>query len=293
MMIYYLFLLLAQVMVAINVVGSKYLIPSMPILFLLAVRFTLATLFLLPLYWFNRGDATIRLYFEKMNKKDWIFILAEAVLAGVLFNALMLLGLNYTGANVAGIITSALPALIALLSFIVLKEKLSIKKSLSIALATFGLLAISAGEFTGSKMEHSLLGDVLIFFALLPEAGYYILSKLHLNKLPIFLIAALMNGINAIILLPIALMHENWQTLSFSAYQWSILFLISISSALFYVFWYSGSHKVDGVAASLSTALMPIATVTIAWLTLGELINFMQLIGMGLVMTSILAYTFS
>ena len=219
--------------------------------------------------------------------------MAQALSAGVFFNFLMLLGLDYTDANVAGIIMSALPALIAVLSFLFLKERLSVKKGFSIGLATLGLLVISSNTFSASSIKYSLIGNVIIFLALLPEAGYYILSKLQPNKLPIFLMAALMNGINAILLLPIAFLHENWHMLHLSTLQWIILGLVSIASGLFYVFWYAGSQKTDGITASLSTALMPIATVIIAWLTLGETVGAIQLIGMGLVMASIVAYTFS
>ena len=42
--------------------------------------------------------------------------------------------------------------------------------------------------------------------------------------------------------------------------------------------------------AALSTAIMPIATVTMAWLILGETIGWVQCMGVGLVIISILAY---
>lgn len=293
MILTYVFLILAQVMVAISTVSLKYLISSMPMLFLLGIRFSLATLLLLPLHYATERQKNPLIYLKLLNKKDWLFILAQALSAGVLFNALMLLGLNYTNANIAGIIMSILPALIGILSFLILKEKLSVKKSLSIGLATLGLLTISFSEFNISGATHSFLGDFIIFLALLPEAGYYILSKLHTNKLPVFLIAALINGINAIILLPFVLLYTHWSTLHCSAMQWFVLIIASMASGLFYVFWYSGSHKTDVITASLSTALMPIATVSIAWLVLGEMVNATQLTGMGLVIASIIAYTFS
>ena len=52
-MVVYLFLILAQIMVAISVVGSKYLIASsISTLFLLVTRFSLATVVLLLLHHF-------------------------------------------------------------------------------------------------------------------------------------------------------------------------------------------------------------------------------------------------
>jgi drug/metabolite transporter (DMT)-like permease len=72
--------------------------------------------------------------------------------------------------------------------------------------------------------------------------------------------------------------------------QLLVLILVGLSSALFYLFWNLGSAKIDGTSASLATALMPVCTVVIAALTLGESINVMQFIGMLLVISSILAY---
>ena len=51
---------------------------------------------------------------------------------------------------------------------------------------------------------------------------------------------------------------------SITSTGWFIVFILGLSSGLFYVFWYQGCQKVDGVMASLSTAVMPVATVILA-----------------------------
>ncbi|WP_264770462.1 DMT family transporter, partial [Coxiella burnetii] len=58
-------------------------------------------------------------------------------------------------------------------------------------------------------------------------------------------------------------------------------------SALFYVFWFSGCNHVSSSSAGLITAFMPIATLIIAYLFLGERITVFQLLGLGLVILSI------
>lgn len=284
------FLALAQAMVGLNIVTSKLLLSSIPVLLLLTIRFILATLILLPLHWTTPArQFSVKDHFLKLRAKDWYFIFAQALSAGVLFNSLMLTGLNYTDANIAGIITSALPAIIAIMSFIILGEKISAQKSLCILFATAGLIIIGYDKLRGTGASHSFLGDSIILLSLLPEAAYYILCKLHSNRLPIFLISALLNGINAILLLLI-LLFTHWGPLSINAVDWFILFIIGLSSGLFYVFWFIGAERVDGMMASLSTAIMPVATVIIAWIILGEQLTLLQLVGMGLVILSIFIY---
>ncbi|KTD11330.1 DMT family transporter [Legionella jamestowniensis] len=285
-----LFLILAQVMVGVNIVSSKIILSSTPLFFLLAMRFALATLILFPLHWLSPAKKlSLRYYFSLLTRRDWVFIVAQALSAGVLFNCLMLLGLHYTDANVAGIITSTLPAIIAIMSWIILKEKISGKQSFCIVFATLGLVVIAYDKLQGNQAIHSFLGDFIVLFSLLPEATYYVLCKIHPNRLPVFITSAVMNGINALLILPVGIYYYvgiPTPTLN----TWLILFILGLSSGLFYVFWYFGYQLVDSIMASLSTAIMPVATVLLAWAILNEQLTALQCTGMGLVLLSIVIY---
>lgn len=285
------FLVLAQTMVGVNIVTSKLLLSSIPVLVLLEIRFLLAMLVLFPLHWTTPAARknSLKAYFSGLTRRDWFFIFSQALSAGVLFNSLMLAGLNYTDANVAGIITSALPALIAILSWFILHEKISAQKALCIVFATIGLVIIAYDRLNGISASHSFFGDSIVLLALLPEASYYVLCKLYANRLPLFLTSALLNGINALLLLPV-LFLVHWEPANINVATWSILFIIGLSSGLFYVFWSIGAQHVDGIMASLSTAIMPIATVILAWAVLGEGLSSLELAGMGLVLFSIILY---
>ncbi len=284
------FLILAQTMVGVNIVSSKLLLTSIPVLVLLDIRFILASFILFSLHWTTpaRHEAML-MPFLKLNLRDWGFIIAQALSAGVLFNCLMLTGLNHTDANVAGIITSALPAIIAIMSWLMLGEKISSQKALCVVFATLGLIMIAYDKYDGIGKSHSFFGDVIVLLSLLPEAGYYILFKLYPNKLPMFLVSALLNAINALILLP-ALFFIDWTPSAIHLSSWLILLTLGLSSGLFYVFWFIGSQRVDGIMASLSTATMPVATVILAWLILNEQLTLMEFIGMSVVILSIVLY---
>ena len=285
------FLVLAQILVGVNIVASKLLLTSIPVMVLLEIRFLFATLLLFSFHCMTTASRqkSTKTYFSELQYRDWGFILAQALSAGVLFNVLMLGGLNYTDANIAGIITSALPAIIAILSWIILHEKISAEKALCVFFATLGLVIIAYDKLHGMSPSHSFFGDSLILLALIPEASYYVLCKRYSNRLPLFFISALLNGINALSLLPV-LFLAHWDPVSINLTNWLLLFAISLSSGLFYVFWFIGARHVDGIMASLSTAIMPIATVILAWIVLSEGLTSVQLVGMGLVLFSIILY---
>src|ERR1700730_16104980 len=68
-------LALAQTMVGINIVGSRYLITSMPILFLITGRFLIAAFFLLPMHWLtSERKISLRDHYKILDKNAWMLI---------------------------------------------------------------------------------------------------------------------------------------------------------------------------------------------------------------------------
>lgn len=62
------FLILAQIMVGVNIVASKYVLSSIPILFILALRFTLAAIILF-LHWLTPAKTSMSYYFSRLKQK--------------------------------------------------------------------------------------------------------------------------------------------------------------------------------------------------------------------------------
>jgi len=281
----YLLLILAQLMVGICIVGSKALLQTIQPIIILTIRFIIGALFLFILHLLFDKEKIRPL--KKLSRLDWIFIIAQAICAGALFNILLLMGLKYTSASVAGIITSALPAIVAIFSIIFLKERLTSHTAFCIGLAIAGLIIINAHSLHFDNSNH-FFGDIIILISLIPEAAYYVLAKLHKNKLPIFLVSSLMNGINVPIFLFLAIFQHLTFPANFLMMQSFLLVIVGIGSAMFYVFWFLGCKRVHGTAAGLTTAFMPITTLIIAYVFLNERISISQLAGMFLVILSII-----
>ena len=277
-------MLLAQVMVGVSIVGAKWLLASIPELTILTMRFSIASILLIAMHYLIRSPGGKRL--KELNRSDWLIIICQALCAGAFFNSLLFLGLHYTSANIAGIITSVLPAMVAVFSIIFLKEKLTRTIIVSMALAMLGLMVLNGNSYHDS-IENNLLGDLLILASLVPESIYYILAKAHPNKLPIFLVSALMNGINVPIFLCVAYFSNVTMLPHGNVSDFAVLIVISLSSAFFYVFWFLGCREVGGMIAGISTAFMPISTLFMAWAFLSEKITLLQLGGMLLVLMSV------
>lgn len=282
-----LFLFLAQVCVGTNIVFSKGLTSHINPFIIMAIRFTVASLFMSLLL--LKSDERKRWDFH-LSWLDWLVMLAKGVGAGLFFNWLMLTGLSLTNANSAGLITSLLPAIIVFLNVVFFKQKLTSQMIMAIMISVAGLILINCESF-GQESCHALLGNLLIFAALLPEGLYYTLSKYY----PVAKIPPITNSIClALLNLPflcviIAFMPSSaWHAIT--GYDVWIMILVGIAAGLFFFFWQTGVEKVDPAYAALATALMPLSTVFLAWIVLGEGLTVTKSIGMLFVIFSIVHY---
>lgn len=285
----YLWLILAQLTTGINITTSKYLLGTFNPVFLLFSRFLIATALLFVLHYLRKttGFVTKKQKLRDLTRRDWVFIIAQALCAGVMFNFLLLLGLHYTDASSAGIITSTLPAIVAVMAIIFLRERLTFFTGLCVSFAVAGLFVMNIDKVS-TNFSSGLIGDAIIFLAILPEAAYYIMAKVYNSELPVFLLAGLINGINFFIMLLIILLTGHFPHHAFTTMNIFILLASGVSSALFYTFWFLGCRQVSGSTAGLFTTMMPLSTLLLAWLFLDEKITLLQFVGMGLVITSII-----
>ncbi|MDF1759047.1 MAG: DMT family transporter [Coxiellaceae bacterium] len=292
-MIFYVYLVLAQLMVGVNIVASKYLLQDISVTFLLMARFWLAAVWLFAVYYLQPKRMRQRQQSaHAFQKKDFTYLILQSLCAGALFNLLLLTGLQYTSASVAGIITSAIPAMVAIFSVVLLRERLNKIAILSVVLAFMGLVIINLHGFHVGRGSN-LKGSLIIVLSLLPESLYYVLCKIHQVRMPLILLAAWINLINGIVVLPLLVVHPDAMNVHLSLMSWLVVLVVlvvTLSTALFYAFWYMGCGGVQASLAGMFTAIMPIATLLLSWLFLSEVITLLQAAGMLLVIGSIFLY---
>jgi drug/metabolite transporter (DMT)-like permease len=112
---------------------------------------------------------------EKIARKD-LFLCAICGVFGVANNQLFFFhGLNLSSSINAGIIMTLNPIMVAILAYFILKEPLSMLKSVGIILGAIGavLLTLTAGTGAGD----SVLGDLFLFINALSYGIYLVLVK--------------------------------------------------------------------------------------------------------------------
>lgn len=185
-----------------SIVSAKFMVEQFPIFLGLGIRQVSATLVMFGIVLLVENTL------PRLARRDHGIILLQTVTGVVVFNVLMLAGVDRTTAAASGIITSTVSAWIALLSLI-LGERISRLTMIGIGLAMGGVLIVNiAGGDSGSdRASAPLLGGVLVMGAVIGEALFTICGKaLSVRVTPIvncFMVCVY----GSLMLLPVAL----WQ----------------------------------------------------------------------------------
>lgn len=117
----------------------------------------------------------------------------------------MLYGVQWTTATSAGIITSTVPACIALFSFLLLKEKIRSHQLVSILFSVVGIGFITFTGGAASVGWGAIFGNLLVFLAVISEALFTIFAKRLSESVTPFQMTAAINVISLILFLPFAI----------------------------------------------------------------------------------------
>jgi drug/metabolite transporter (DMT)-like permease len=117
---------------------------------------------------------------EKVEKKD-LLLLAACGVFGVAVNQLFFFhGLNLSSSINSGIIMTVNPILVVILSFFVLKEKITVLKAVGIFLGAVGAILLTLKA--GTSMGDSILGDLFLFINAASYAIYLVIAKPLMKK---------------------------------------------------------------------------------------------------------------
>lgn len=236
-------------------VMPDYLTPSV-FIFLRASGATL-------LFW------TVKILFikEKVAKKD-LLLMAACGLFGVALNQLFFFhGLSLTSSINTGIIMTINPIMVVILSYFVLKESITLRKSFGIALGATGavLLTLTAGTGSGD----SAIGDLFIFINAASYAVYLVLVKSLMKKYaPLTVITYVFSfGLTFVMLYPPTLMElsETSFTTIPTNIIYTIIYVIVGVTFLTYLLTVYGLKHVNPSVSSAYIYLQPVLVMFFAY----------------------------
>jgi drug/metabolite transporter (DMT)-like permease len=281
-------LALSMSLVGSYVALSKSLTLVFPVFLLAWLRFGIGGLAML--HWFKKPPNEMPL---TANTKRLVFL--ESLIGNFLFSICMLYGVSMTSAVSAGVVLSAIPAVVALLSWIFLKERISAQVWMGVACAmtAISLLALTKSAPSTVAMPNELLGNLLVFVAVVCEACYAVIGKKLTATLGPRRITSLINLWGFILMTPLGL----YAALSFEfstvpLATWVLLLFYSLAASVWTVWlWMTGLKVVDASQAGVFTVMLPISAAVVGVVVLGESLTERQIIAFVLALVGVVLAT--
>jgi len=264
---------------------SKLLVAVFPVFLLAWLRFGIAAIAMA--HWVRRAPAE-----APLSRHDRVLLFWESFLGNFLFSICMLFGVLNSTALAAGVIMAAIPAVVALLSWAFLRERITPRVAAGIAFAVGGIALVSFTRHDGAD-NGSLLGNALLFAAVICEASYVVIGKKLTAKVSPRRISALVNLWGLALVTPLGV----WQALSFdfgsvSAKLWWLLLFYSLAASMWTVWlWMTGLRHVPASRAGVFTVMLPISAATVGIVLLGEHLSGVQGAAFALALTGLLLAT--
>lgn len=224
------------------------------------------------------------------TKNMWIPLILLGMTGVFAYNVFFFSGLQLIGAGRASLIISCTPLVITIFAAIFLRERLTPLKAFGVLLSLTGaIIVISNGHpgslFTGGfgPGEQALIGCVLSWsaYSLIGRSVLVTLSPLN---------AVCYSSIIGTILLSIPAASEGlfYRLSTISSLEWASLAYLGIGgTALGFSLYYQGIKKIGATRAGIFINLVPLFSILLSWLILGESVESIVLAGGLLVLTGV------
>lgn len=254
-----------------------------------------STLIFLPILWIENKKRKVNM---RWRWKDIKYFILPGLIGVFLMQYAYTVGSRFTLAANAGIITLAIPVIVAIFASLLLKEKLNIVRIISFVLAIGGVLLTSLSDISGADFKQSqyLQGNLIFLFACCCCGFYNTYCKLLVDKkyteLEILVYSSLVGSIASI---PLLIWVEPFHLATFlktnNTALWAMLELSVMVYGVSMLLFFYVLKRMDVTQAILGNYLLPFFIAILGILLLNEKITFLMFLGGIIILLSTLMVT--
>jgi len=287
-------LALSMSLVGSYVALSKPLAVVFPVFLLAWLRFGIGGLAMLR--WLKRPPEEPPL---SAQTKRLLFF--ESLFGNFLFTLCMIYGVKLTSAVYAGVVMASIPAVVALMSWMFLGERIGrrIWGAIALAVSGIGLFAL-AGPSSPSGVpglmppaSQTAMGVLLLFGAVLCEAAYSVIGKRLTQSMGPKRITSLINLWGFALSTPMGLyiaLQFDFQAVPGS--MWALLLFYALAACVWTVWlWMTGLKRVPAAQGGVFTVMLPVSAAAVGVLGLGESLDPLQFLALGIAVAGVLLAT--
>ena len=249
-----------------------------------------------------------------MSAQTKKLVFLESFLGNFMFSICMLFGVSLTSAVTAGVIMSTIPAVVGVMSWAFLRERVNLRVWAAVACGALGiaLFSLSKSELTieyirrlwpnllpksininSSSSENSFFGTLLLFAAVLCEAAYAVICKKLTATLSPKRISALINLWGFLLMTPFGLyMAWHFDFASVGHATWVLLVFYALAASVWTVWlWMTGLKVIPASQAGVFTVFLPVSAALVGVFALGEQLSALQLLALGIALCGVVLAT--
>lgn len=197
-------------------------------------------------------------------------------------------GLKYVSSTVASVIVATIPLFTPIVAWYFYKEKLSKTNIFGLVITFFGVSLVvldSSFNFTASP-----LGVALEFLAVAGAIGYASVLKGISHRYNTFTVITYQNLVGAIFFLPfwIGFEAKDFTSIPFHAEAfWAIIKLAIFASTFAFILFTYSVRNIGINKSNIFINIIPVFVAVIAYLVLGDRLNFHQMVGIAIVISGL------
>ncbi|MDQ0163452.1 DMT family transporter [Aeribacillus alveayuensis] len=268
-------------------VVSKYVLDFIPPLTLLWLRYVIALVFLFVVLKIvqikNKNRVTLK-------KRDWLLIAWIGFIGYFVSIALQFIGTKLSNAHTGALITSATPAFIVIFARLILKEKFTVRKIISVLLATLGVVIVIGWD---KNVGTYLLGSTILVGAAATWALLSVYVKVASKRFSSLAITTYAVLFAMVFTTPLMI----WELQLHDVYYQHILIILGViylgivSTAGAFFLWNKGMELMDAGIGSLFFFFQPLVGAFLGWLLLNEKLDVNFFIGGMLIIAGVVIVT--
>ena len=221
---------------------------------------------------------------------DWKMILVMGLFEPCLYFTFEAKAITNTSASQAGMITAMLPLMVAIAAYFFLRERLRWKTVFGFALAVSGVVLLSiTGGISDADAPNAPLGNFFEFLAMVSATGYTIcLKKLSARYSALFLTA--FQAFIGVVFFAFFLFSPGTRFpthIDIPAIA-AVLYLGAVVTMLAYFLYNFGVSQMPASKAGAYVNLIPVFTLILGWLILGETFTHLQFVASGIIFTGVI-----
>ncbi len=217
----------------------------------------------------------------------WKQVCVLALLGMVLYQSLAYFAAATSTATSMGVIASLLPLLTVLFSAVLMKEITTVGMLFGGILSLYGILILISSGHPGILLEHGVAyGDLLMLMASMSYSLYGVLLRKWALPIPVWHLLYLQIILAVVMLLPGFIMGQHSPV---TMANLPLLLYAGIAASIgSQILWMRSVAYWGASRSSMFMNLMPIFTVIIAVVTLGESVHWFHVVGGGITLTGVL-----